>query len=250
MAERAQISAESAFMRETPAPKATITNELLFGEQVEILGHDGKSWLNVRNLTDGYEGHILANSVSFDQTETSHRVKALRSFVYEVPDFKTEPFMALSFLSPVTLTDTKENGFALLEGGGWIFCDHVMKSSETYPDHTQTALRFEGTPYLWGGRTGTGLDCSALVQLSLLAAGHACPRDSHEQQQALGHDIRGETPQYGDLLFFRGHVGIMVNDTQILNATARHMMTCIEDLDQVSESYNGILAIKRLEKKP
>ncbi|MCB1562717.1 MAG: C40 family peptidase [Alphaproteobacteria bacterium] len=254
MAERrAQVQTSSAFMRLEPDARAEGSNELLFGEQVDILeappeNADGVGWVKARSLTDGYEGYIRADSLSDRVTEATHRLKMLRSHIYPAPDFKAPPLMALSFLSPVTLSKEHENGFTLTEHGGWVFAAHFADAAERAPapDPAETALRFEGVPYLWGGRTSAGLDCSALAQLCAMAAGHPCLRDSSQQQDTLGEDFRHATLQRGDFVFFKGHVGIMLDGERVINATARHMTTCIENCEDVAEAYGGIVAVRRL----
>ena len=100
---------------------------------------------------------------------------------------------------------------------------------EFVPDPVAVAERFVGAPYLWGGRESLGLDCSGLVQQALFACGHACPRDS-DQQQALGRAVDGGALQRGDLVFWKGHVGLMVDGERLLHANGHHMMTVIEPL--------------------
>ncbi|HRQ61788.1 MAG TPA: C40 family peptidase, partial [Alphaproteobacteria bacterium] len=109
----------------------------------------------------------------------------------------------------------------------------------------ETALKFAGTPYLWGGRTGYGIDCSGLVQAALLAAGIACPRDTKDQIH-IGKDVASTTPpKRGELVFFERHVGIMVDNTRIFNATARTMDARIEKLDDMAAQYQGGILARR-----
>lgn len=252
MAERrAQVQTSSAFMRLEPDARAEASNELLFGEQVDILeafqqDANGVDWVKARNLTDSYEGYVRAECLSDRVAQATHRLKILRSHIYPAPDFKAPPLMPLSFLSAVTLSERNENGFTLTEQGGWVFAAHFAEAAERIPDVAETALRFEGVPYLWGGRTSAGLDCSALVQLCAMAAGQPCLRDSAQQQDTLGEDFRSAALQRGDFVFFKGHVGIMLDEERIINATARHMTTCIESCEEVSNAYGGIVAVRRL----
>ena len=112
-------------------------------------------------------------------------------------------------------------------------------------DFVETAMKFLDTPYLWGGRSCAGIDCSGLVQISLMAAGLECLRDTKDQIGTIG--TKASPPlKRGDLVFFEGHVGIMVDEENLLNATSRHMKTIIEPVDHVKDAYNGILNIKRL----
>jgi cell wall-associated NlpC family hydrolase len=237
-------------MRQEPDSRAEGCNELLFGEQVDILeelpGASGLNWAKIRSLTDGYEGYVRAESLGDRVTQATHRLKALRSHIYPAPDFKAPPLMALSFLSSVTLSEQSQNGFTLTEQGGWVFAAHFAEAAERVSDPAETALRFEGVPYLWGGRSSAGLDCSALAQLCAMAAGQPCLRDTSQQQGTLGENFKNVALQRGDFVFFKGHVGIMLDKTHIINATARHMMTCIENCEDVSNAYGGIVTVRRL----
>ena len=126
-----------------------------------------------------------------------------------------------------------------------MFESHLVPLDQKREDFVETALMFLGAPYLWGGRSIGGIDCSGLVQLSLMAAGICCPRDSHEQIE-VGKKASPDDLQRGDLVFFKGHVGIMLDDQHILNATSRSMDTRIEIVDHLAEIYDGILDIRRI----
>ncbi len=225
------------------------TSELLYGEQVEILGYleddDGEPWVEVINLGDGYQGYLAQDALGEDLYKPTHKVSVLRSFVYPEPDVKTLPILALSFSAPVHVMPEAQDGFVRLKNSGWVWKDHLIKASETCSDYATTAEKFIGTPYLWGGRTSFGLDCSALVQLSLAMAGHACPRDTQDQVKT-GTDLpKSEALQRGDVVYFRGHVGIMVDSKRIVNASARTMETRTEKLSDLVKAYKGIVAVKR-----
>lgn len=247
-----QVTVGSVCMTDHPDFSAESTNELLYGETVEIHeemeDEDGVPWVSVTAEHDGYRGCVALDALSAEIESNTHKVYALRSFVYPEPDVKTLPILALSFMSRVRVTNEERNGFVRIKNSGWIWKDHLLDLHETVADFTATAERFIGTPYLWGGRTSFGLDCSALVQLATIAAGHTLPRDSGDQKNIKHGKLldKADRLERGDLVFFKGHVGIMVDDKNLLNATARSMDTRTERLSTVAKSYQGITAIRRL----
>lgn len=253
MAKKFQIVTRSAPFLSEPDLQAPLTSEGLYGEIVETLSHSG-DFLMAKNLTDGYEGFIPKDALSDEIIEPTHKIIRIHSLVYAEPDYKTQPITHLSFLSGLALSGEKEDGFAEVEGGGWIWEDDIAPLAHHGSSLVKTAEMFLGLPYLWGGKTGRGLDCSGLVQLCLNHAGITAPRDTKDQVKAkIGERVEPAdtyTPdnlQSGDLVFFKGHVGIMVDSDNILNATARSMDVRIESLKEMSAHYEGgITAIKRL----
>ncbi len=224
------------------------SSQLLFGESFEIEIEDGE-WFYGRSIADGYKGYIHVQNLSFDAPPPTHFVNALSTHIYPAPDFKTQPLMKLSMMAQVTSNAKTQNGFMAITDLGWVFSRHLAalgeKTSKT--DFVETAMKFISTPYLYGGRSSDGIDCSGLVQIAMQRSGYACPRDSSEQK-ILGTSIEegNENFRHGDLVFFKGHVGIMVDEKNILNATARSMDTRIEPLENLIKAYNGIAAIRRL----
>ena len=243
MAEIVHVNTPILVMHGAAGKNAVAVNELLYGEAVEIL-ENGKEWLHVKSLHDGYEGYVRGGALKA-HAEKTHRVNIPLTHSYSAPDFKTPDHAPLYFLSPVHVTDEKQNGFVQLKSGRWVFESHLVPLSEKREDFVETALMFLGGPYLWGGRSIGGLDCSGLVQISLMAAGIPCPRDSHEQS-AVGTKASPDDLQRGDLVFFKGHVGIMMDDQHILNATSRSMDTRIEIVETLAEIYNGIIEVRRI----
>ncbi len=240
-----QVLADSVVMTDTPTMLAEATNELLFGEMVEVIGQDDQEWVQCRALHDGYKGYVPRGELIDEVTKPTHKIKALRGFAYTEPDYKSPPVRSLSFGSPLSVF-VEEDGYALLMQGGWVPIEHIEPVDTIDKEIAKTASMFLGTPYLWGGRTSIGLDCSALVQLSLQKAGINSPRDTKDQVNSLGVEIDKNAAQQNDIVFFEGHVGIMISKKQLINATARHMSVLIEDLQTVSDAYGGILAVKRI----
>jgi cell wall-associated NlpC family hydrolase len=190
-------------------------------------------------------------------TEGTHKVAALRTFVYPAPDIKAPPIFWLSF--GATVNCAKVSGdFLEIGRSRFLFARHVVETDHMDSDYVAVAKRFVGTPYLWGGRQSLGLDCSALVQLALTSAGLVCPRDTDMQEAELGEPL--PDPQdvlsfrRGDLLFWPGHVAILAEIGQLLHANAYHMETVIEPLDlalsRIEKAHAGLHAVKRIGSGP
>lgn len=245
-----QIGAGFAALKEEPGYEARQASELLHGEAFTVLEeHDGWAW--GQNGTDGYVGWLRVEALDADPVPPTHRVTALRTLLYPGPDLKL-PFVDILPMGSLVAVAGEEGDWRQLAGGGWLHIRHIAPIAEKAADPVAVAERFVGTPYLWGGRTSIGIDCSGLVQVALLVAGIVCPRDSDQQQAALGtlisSDGAGIAFQRGDLVFFPGHVGIMVDGERLLHANAFHMEVVAEPLADViaRAGTKGISAVKRL----
>ena len=196
--------------------------QLLLGQPFRVLDvHDGWAGSGLTNV-DGYVGYLPESAIG-NTDAPNHRVKALLAHVYSEPDFKSPEIGLLSFFSEVTAEPETER-FLALAGGGYIATPHLAPLSWRADDMVGVAELFLGTPYLWGGNTATGIDCSGLVQLAAYAHGIAAPRDSDLQQAELGQELPEDAPlRRGDLLFWKGHVAWVVDEGTILHANAHHM---------------------------
>jgi cell wall-associated NlpC family hydrolase len=231
-----QVTVPVAAMHGAPDAETSLTSQVLFGEQVVVLDvKDGWAW--GQTVTDGYVGYIPAETLSQEITTPTHRVCVLSSYLYRQPAIKTQPAVPVFLNSPLTIT--AENGeFAQLADGRFVWARHICPLTEHDDDPAAVAERFQHVPYLWGGKTQAGMDCSGLVQSSYLAAGRACPRDSDMMQSELGEPLlinNLDGLQRGDLVFWQGHVGIMLDSERVTHANGYHMTTVIEPLAKAVE---------------
>ncbi|KMO27505.1 C40 family peptidase [Methylobacterium aquaticum] len=227
-----RIAVPVAPLRHAPDSAAGLDSEALFGEAATIYdSRDG--WAFAQLTADGYVGYLPAEALGPVDPAPTHRVAALRTFLYPAADLKRPVLGALSLGARVAVA-TQEGAYARLVDGRFVWAGHLAPLDTVEPDIAATALRFLGTPYLWGGRSSLGLDCSGLVQTALAAAGIPAPRDSDQQEAALGDavalcpDLGGL--RRGDLVFWRGHVGMMLDETRLIHANGHHMAVAIEPL--------------------
>jgi cell wall-associated NlpC family hydrolase len=240
-----QIRAGFATVKAAPDFAARQTTQALFGETITLYEeHEGWVWGQL--ATDGYVGYLRLDALWEETPEPTHHVAAVRTFLFPEPDLKTPPLDVLSLTSQVAAIGERD-GFIELAQGGWVFAKHLAELAVTRPNYVETARRLLGVPYLWGGKTSLGLDCSGLVQIALVAAGVPAPRDSDQQAAALGQPVaEGMASRSGDLVFFPGHVGIMTGPESLIHANAFHMMVTEEPLAEVVGRGAKITGIRRL----
>jgi cell wall-associated NlpC family hydrolase len=170
----------------------------------------------------------------------THKVTALRTFVFPGPSIKLPPLEALPFGARLAIARSEEP-FALTAAGGYIPARHLVPIAAKETDFVAVAERFLGAPYLWGGKSALGIDCSGLVQVALSACGIVCPRDSDMQERALGSliELTAGDVRRGDLLFWQGHVAIARDAMTLVHANAFHMAVASEP---VTEALSRIAA--------
>jgi len=232
------VSVPALEMTAEPGTGLPLETEALFGEKLEVLERkDG--FAKVRLVTDGYVAWVPINSAPCDTPSPTHRITAASIFALSDPKVTSAKKLRLGMGSLVTVSETKNNWHAIeLPGGetGWIAGHAASALDNRVEDYVLVADQFIGAPYLWGGRSATGLDCSALVQLALQAAGTSAPRNSGDQlawAKETGQEITGGLSQAkrGDLVFWPGHVGICRSAQTLLHANAHHHAVAVEPLE-------------------
>ena len=230
----------AATTRLWPGPDASLApdTELLLGEAFDVYEiRDGWAW--GQSELDGYVGYLRADTLgSGDDHAPTHRVSVLTGHLYSDATLKLPVQQALPYGARLTVHETRDR-HAELADGLFIPLPQISSLDHPAPDWVAEAERFLGVGYVWGGRSSWGLDCSALVQLSRQAAGLECPRDSDMQAEGLGETLpEGADLMRGDLIFWKGHVGIMRDAETLLHANAHHMAVTTEPL---------VTAIERIE---
>jgi cell wall-associated NlpC family hydrolase len=248
----ARVVMPSAPLRRRPDSNAPLETEALFGETATVYDEsEGWAWAQLNR--DEYVGYLPAASLGAP-AEPTHRIAALRTHAYPGPAIKLPPRMALSFGAQLKIVGS-EGDFAVSQDGLYVWSRCLAALGALEPDAAAVAELFLEAPYLWGGRTSEGVDCSGLVQTALTAAGVASPRDSDMQEAVLGDLIAIDHPEAplarGDLIFWKGHVGIMRDSVTLLHANGWHMKTVSEPLmearDRIAANGGGpVTSVRRL----
>jgi cell wall-associated NlpC family hydrolase len=246
-----EVADAIAPVRAQPFAGAEQMTQALKGERVTIYDRDREGWAWGQLESDGYVGWLPdAALVRADASPTS-TVSALRTFAFPGPSIKLPPVETLVLGSQITAI-REDDSFAVTADGWFVPKQHVVPLGTIEPDYVAVAERFVGTPYLWGGKSSLGIDCSGLVQVAMHAAGMDCPRDSDMQLNAVGRQLTADEAhrlQRGDLLFWKGHVAIVRDAETIVHANAFHMATAIETtggaIARIKAGGSDVLAIRR-----
>jgi cell wall-associated NlpC family hydrolase len=239
-------------LRDAPSAGAPLVTQALKGERVTVYDRNGEGFAWGQLNSDGYVGWIADAALGKPAAAPTHKITALRTFAFPGPSIKLPPIEALPMGATVTVA-REDGAFAVTREGWFLPRQHVGRIAAMEKDFVSVAERFIGTPYLWGGKSSLGIDCSGLVQVSLNAAGTGCPRDSDMQQDGLGRALtvaESKQLQRGDLMFWKGHVAIARDASTIVHANAHHMATVIEitseAIARIKAAGSEVVAIKRL----
>jgi Bacterial dipeptidyl-peptidase Sh3 domain/NlpC/P60 family len=250
--EEFEISEALAPLRTVPSSDAELATQALRGERVTIYDRNGEGFAWGQLNSDGYVGWLPDRALAKPGAAPTHKVTALRTFAFPGPSIKLPPVDTL--VMGTTITVVREDGpFAVTREGFYLPRQHIGSIDKMQADFVAVAEWFVGTPYLWGGKSSLGIDCSGLVQVSLNAAGTGCPRDSDMQRDGLGRALdaaESKKLQRGDLIFWNGHVAIVRDADSIVHANAHHLATVIENtrdaIARIKAAGSEIIAIKRL----
>jgi cell wall-associated NlpC family hydrolase len=225
--ERLQVCAPLTDIRDTPAGYRK--RQLIYGDIVTVEDRT-EGWCIVRAEKDGYRGVVHPDDLAEPVTPT-HSVVALATHLYTAADPKSPDIASLTFGAQLCI-EREVAGFGRTHDGGFVPMVHVADVRRRFADPAAVAELFLGTPYLWGGNTRLGLDCSGLVQAACLACNLACPGDSADQAREAGEPVDDAEPlARGDLIFWQGHVAMAVDDNRLIHATAHHMAVVFEEAE-------------------
>lgn len=223
-----QVSAPVVPIRAAPEGDAEQWDQMIFGEGFDLLAEaDGFGWGQARR--DGYVGYVDLAALSAPVLAPTHKISALRTYGFSEPSIKSAP-IGLYSLNALVTVEAREGRFVRAARAGWFVESQLSPIGQFETDPVAVAERFLGAPYQWGGRESLGLDCSGLVQQAFYACGLACPRDSDMQMATIGIAIDGTELRRGDLVFWKGHVGLMQDAITLLHANAHHMAVVSEPL--------------------
>ena len=239
-------------LRERPSTDAALSTQALKGERVTVYDRNAEGWAWGQLDSDGYVGWLPDSGLAKPGAAPTHKITAIRTFAFPGPSIKLPPVETLPMGAMVVVT--REDGvFAVTREGWYLPKPHVAVIDYREPDFVTVAERFVGTPYLWGGKSSLGIDCSGLVQIALNATGTPCLRNSDMQQDSLGRPLYAAESgklQRGDLIFWKGHVAIVRDALTIVHANAHHMATVIENTQEAIARIKGegieVAAIKGL----
>ena len=232
----------SAPMRGLADFAAQATSELLFGETFDVLLEEN-GFAFGQNRRDGYVGFVPIEELVPADGAPTHRVCVRSALVFDRPDIKSPEPMALSRNCLVRVTG-HDGRFAQVNGEEYVTDNQLVPIGVFERDPAAVALGYLGAPYLWGGRSSEGLDCSGLVQMALTACGRFCPRDSNQQRAAFP-EAPADGLQRDDLVFWSGHVAMLLDAETMVHANAHHMQAAVEPLAEAIARIGTPIAYRR-----
>jgi cell wall-associated NlpC family hydrolase len=249
-----KVVAAQAPVRQQPRHDALLDTEALKGELVTVYETTEEGWSWGQLQSDNHVGWLPTDALGDVGQPATHRVAVKRTLVFAAPSIKSPPIEAFSFGCQLAIARI-EPPFAVTATNEFLPLRHLVETHHQERDFVSVAERFLGVPYLWGGKTSLGLDCSALVQLSLTACGFPCWRDSDMQEQSFLPAIEPAADlsnlQRGDVIFWKGHVAIVRDNSTLIHANAHHMAVAIEPIAEavarIRAAEAGISSIRRLE---
>lgn len=251
-----RVSAPVVDLRAEPRMDSGPQTQMIFGDSVRVFEEmDGWSWVQAER--DGYTGYVSAAALERPAGDATHMVVVPRTFIYPGSDLRFSHTKALSLGSRVRIVgaaETRGTKYALLESGEALIASHLAPVDEHAADYVAVAETLLHTPYLWGGTSGFGIDCSGLVQLSMWVAGREVLRDSDMQQNTLGEivepDANYSNLKRGDLVFWKGHVAICASPDMLIHASGHTMTVTLEPLQDAIKRIAYLYDLPTLIRRP
>jgi Bacterial dipeptidyl-peptidase Sh3 domain/NlpC/P60 family len=244
-----EVAEPHAPVRRSPSPDAPLDTEALKGERITIYDSNEEGWSWGQLAADGYVGYVPTSALRDLGKSPTHRVAVPRTLVFPGPSIRLPPLEGLSFGCKLAITRI-DGPLAVTDTNGFVPACHLKPVDTSEPDFVTVAEGFIGVPYLWGGKTSLGLDCSGLVQIALMTSGTACPRDSDMQERALGAGVPLSDLQRGDLVFWEGHVAIAHDATTLVHANAFHMAVAFEPvaeaIERIAAAGSEVTSVRRI----
>lgn len=246
---RHQVIEPIADLRRAPSHEAPLDTQVLLGEHMMVYETTEEGWVWGQLEADGYVGWVSANALAAPGPGPTHKVAVPRTLCFPGPDIKLPPVNALPMGAQLAIVRQDER-FAVSAAGWHLPVVHLAPLKAKQPDFVAVAEQFLHTPYLWGGKSSLGVDCSGLVQVSLQAAGLPCPRDSDMQELALGTPSSLSQLRRGDLVFWKGHVAVARDGATLIHANAHAMSVAVEPLaaaiTRIKTAGGEVTGVKRL----
>jgi len=251
-----QVSASVVDLRSEPRPDSGPQTQIIFGDLVRVFEEqDGWSWVQAER--DGYTGYVSSASLEKPGADATHMVIVPRTFIYPGSDLRFPHTKALSLGSRVRIVgsaETRGTQYALLENGEALIASHLAPLGQHAADYVAVAETLLHTPYLWGGTSSFGIDCSGIVQLSMWVSGRKVLRDSDMQQNTLGEIIEPDADysnlKRGDLVFWKGHVAICAAPDMLIHASGHTMTVTLEPLKDAIKRIAYLYDLPTLIRRP
>jgi len=242
-----QVKAAIIPLRPAPDPSIGVDTVLLYGEAFDVYDA-AEGWAWGQAVRDGYVGYLPLAALLARDAEPTHTVSVPTTHLYPKASMKTEPVAALwmtSLAAPSTIHPANSEGVAFAEIENlFLPAKHLSPIADHADDFVAVAETFLHAPYVWGGKTAAGIDCSGLVQVALAQTGVEVPRDSDMQSTGIGQKVSHDGPfERGDLLFWPGHVGIMTDADTLLHATAFSMQVMQEPIVETRQRIEEKLGL-------
>lgn len=251
-----EIKTSLANLRKFPDSKSNLETQILFGEKIEVLFEQKKDWIHCKSLADNYKGWIKKSEIDKNVRKKNFKVSELTTLVFKKPNIKSNFLTKLHLNSKLHVLKTYNNwsSFYYRNKIAYIFNKHISQKSQKLKNinnFVKTAKKFLNTVYLWGGKSHLGIDCSGLVQLCLENQGISFPRNTKDQFNCkILKSINENEINNGTLIFWKGHVAIAINKSQIIHANAYHMKVIIENLEtakkRIKPIYGDVIGYKKL----